>query len=187
MYLTTFSLFRTFIEETSEAEKSKASHSLGVVEEKLTRTQVHQAIKLMEGLRTETVNGEIVVEFCKKRSQTRRDDDWPPGAPSFLHFVLLKTNQDTSRCLAEMTEKLKCKHSRFTIAGTKDRRAITTQRVSVFKVPPERLIRATKNMMGISIGNYSIEKDPIRLGDLHGNRFSIVLRFVPPLKCALPL
>lgn len=65
----------------------------------------------------------------------------------------------------------------FTL-GVKDRRAKTTQWVSVRKVSPEQLIQKTKPMRNIKIGNICFKDQPLKLGRLKGNRFRIALRNV---------
>jgi tRNA pseudouridine13 synthase len=66
-------------------------------------------------------------------------------------------------------------------AGTKDRRAITTQKMSAHKIKAERLVALNKigNPIGIWLGDFSYSHGPVKLGDLIGNRFTITLREVP--------
>jgi len=75
---------------------------------------------------------------------------------------------------------LKCHHKVIGYAGTKDRRAITTQRFSAQRIRPERLVSLNKiaNPIGIYIGDFKYSSTPIRLGDLKGNKFTITLREV---------
>lgn len=73
---------------------------------------------------------------------------------------------------------MRVKSKRITFAGTKDKRAVTTQRVSAFKITPQKLLATVSRMRNLSVGNFRLRKEPIRLGDLYGNRFSIVLRDV---------
>ena len=77
---------------------------------------------------------------------------------------------------------LKCHARVIGYAGTKDRRAVTTQRMSVHKMKAERLAALNKiaNPMGIWVGDFSYSKVPVKLGDLKGNEFIITLREVPP-------
>lgn len=62
------------------------------------------------------------------------------------------------------------------VSGVKDRRAKTTQWVSVRKVPPLTLIKKTKPVRNIKIGNICFKEQPLKLGRLKGNRFRIALR-----------
>jgi len=76
---------------------------------------------------------------------------------------------------------LKCHHKVIGYAGTKDRRAITTQRMSAKRVKAERLAALNKvaNQMGIWLGDFTYAAEGVKLGDLRGNRFTITLREIP--------
>jgi tRNA pseudouridine13 synthase len=56
----------------------------------------------------------------------------------------------------------------------KDKRAVTTQRVSAWRVDPERL--KNLSIKGLYIRDIHRGKDAVELGDLWGNRFSITVR-----------
>jgi len=91
----------------------------------------------------------------------------------FSHFVLQKENWTTHAALEEMARKLGVKPSRFDFAGSKDRNATTTQLCSGFAIAPERL-------MGLQIKDVSINgcwkaKKKVKLGQLAGNRFTMLL------------
>ena len=68
----------------------------------------------------------------------------------------------------------------FSYAGTKDKRAVTVQRVSAHRVTKERLLFLNKRQgyTLMRVGSCSYEADGLRLGQLDGNYFSIVLRNV---------
>jgi len=63
--------------------------------------------------------------------------DSVPG--DYTHFTLVKENWDTMRALKETAKRTGVSRNRYSFAGTKDRRAITAQRVSAYKVPIEKL------------------------------------------------
>ena len=66
----------------------------------------------------------------------------------------------------------------FTFCGTKDKRGITTQRVSAYRISQERLAGLNKSLRGIRLGDFSYQKERLQLGDSSGNHFSIVIREV---------
>ena len=66
----------------------------------------------------------------------------------------------------------------FTFCDTKDKRGVTTQRVSAFKIHAHRLLGLNKTLRGIKIGNFSYEKQKLQLGDSKGNHFVIAMRQV---------
>ena len=92
----------------------------------------------------------------------------------FAHCVLQKYNWDTMRAVKEISKRLHISQKRTGFAGTKDKRAITTQRISVYNVSPENLMKIKiKDMV---LGNFQYSDDKIDLGDLWGNRFTITVR-----------
>ena len=78
--------------------------------------------------------------------------------------------------IAQLTRALQRKPQDFQFAGTKDRRAITAQRASVFRVRAEQMVSAGRNLWHASIGNFQHQKQKLDLGDLMGNEFVITLR-----------
>lgn len=63
----------------------------------------------------------------------------------------------------------------FTYAGTKDRRAVTTQRMCVKRRKAEDLDQAS--LWGLKVGNYEYKHKSLRLGDLSGNKFTLTIRY----------
>lgn len=92
----------------------------------------------------------------------------------YVHFTLTKKNWDTIRVLKEISKRVHVSQKRFGFAGTKDRRAVTTQRVSVWKVSQEDLEKV--NITDLVLSDFSTNYDRINLGDLVGNRFEITVR-----------
>ena len=58
---------------------------------------------------------------------------WPQGRGDYCQFVLYKENKDTMEAINFISRLLKVKSSAFHYAGTKDRRAITSQLVTAFR------------------------------------------------------
>lgn len=109
------------------------------------------------------------------------------GRNTTVSFVLWKCNKDTHDAINALSKALRIPSKQFSYAGTKDKRAITTQQVRVRGVHEARLARANGFLWGrnrkyrsIALGNFKVEKGkearPLRLGDLLGNRFTLVLR-----------
>lgn len=67
----------------------------------------------------------------------------------------------------------------FNFAGSKDRRAVTYQRVSVFKMHPQKLLEglAKQSNLDIELSEFSYEENQVRFGAHDGNVFYILLRF----------
>jgi len=102
------------------------------------------------------------------------EGDMRPG--DYTHFTLVKENWDTMQALRVIAKRLGVSRNRFAFAGTKDRRAVTAQRVSVYKVPVERL-RALK-VKGIRLKDFGYGDENLGLGSLQGNRFTVKVRGV---------
>lgn len=66
----------------------------------------------------------------------------------------------------------------FGTAGTKDKRGVTTQRCTVFRVQPDQLRNLNRKLNGIKLGNFKFVNERLGLGDLKGNKFVVVLRDV---------
>ncbi|MFH0861041.1 MAG: tRNA pseudouridine(13) synthase TruD [Candidatus Altiarchaeota archaeon] len=92
----------------------------------------------------------------------------------YIHFTLEKKNWDTLRAIKEISQRLRVSQKRLGFAGTKDRRAVTRQRVSVWDVKLEDLEKVS--IKDIMLSDFSHSDDRINLGDLEGNRFSVTVR-----------
>ena len=63
------------------------------------------------------------------------DGGWPvDSAHKFCRFVLYKENMDSSHALGCIARLLHIQQSSLSVAGTKDKRAVTVQHVTAFKV-----------------------------------------------------
>ncbi|KAJ2162814.1 multisubstrate pseudouridine synthase 7 [Coemansia sp. RSA 552] len=96
----------------------------------------------------------------------------------YCSFVMQKENHDTMDILNQMARLLRVKSGAFSVAGTKDKRAITVQRCTAFRIDHTRLINLSKKLRGARLGNFGYSSEQLGLGDLGGNQFQIVLRFV---------
>jgi tRNA pseudouridine13 synthase len=76
---------------------------------------------------------------------------------------------------------LKIKASNFGFAGTKDRRASTVQRISVFGQQAKNLIWINSRIDRVKVGQFEHRKEPLELGQHGGNEFVITLKNCQPL------
>jgi len=97
-----------------------------------------------------------------------------PG--DYIHFTLEKSNWDTMRAVNAVARACSVSHKRLKFAGTKDRRSVSAQRVSIWKVPKEKL--ETVRIKDITLRDFTMGSEPINLGTLSGNRFTVVIRDV---------
>lgn len=118
-----------------------------------------------------------------------------PKRKPYVHFTLHKTNRDTHDALSHLARMLKFQVRDFGVAGTKDKRGVTTQRISVRNpgrnleslwrmannVPSRRTMEQVLSMRGergIRVGDFCYADAPLELGMLQGNAFVITLRCV---------
>ncbi|KAG9002678.1 hypothetical protein FRB94_003713 [Tulasnella sp. JGI-2019a] len=117
--------------------------------------------------------------------------------PPYIHFTLQKTNRDTQDALSIVARALKLPTKDLSVAGTKDKRGVTTQRVSlkrgnnltvadVWKAinvqrSRERTVEHAlkeRGERGVRIGALEYKPSFLELGMLKGNAFLITLRNV---------
>ena len=69
-------------------------------------------------------------------------------------------------------------------AGTKDKRAITSQLVTVRNTDPVKILNSVKNNSKIAVGNFSFTKEPLQLGNLKARQLNPII-FLSLLFCKL--
>ncbi|XP_069833872.1 pseudouridylate synthase 7 homolog [Dendropsophus ebraccatus] len=165
--------------------KNKESNvAIEVIDDsKEKRTIIHQAVKgLFPGLETKTEDRDgkkyIIAYHAagKKALSNPRKHSWPKSRGSFCHFVLYKENKDTMDAINVLSKFLRVKPNIFSYMGTKDKRAITVQTIAVLKISAQRLSHLNKCLMNFKLGNFTYQKNPLKLGELQGNHFTVVLR-----------
>ncbi|XP_068634278.1 multisubstrate pseudouridine synthase 7 [Aristolochia californica] len=109
---------------------------------------------------------------------SRGSNDWPEGIGKFLGFHLYKENKDTQEALGVIGKMLGVQQRSFGFAGTKDKRSVSTQRVTIFKQHAKRLASLNDRLYGIKVGDFRYVHERLVLGQLVGNRFTITLRGV---------
>ncbi|KAJ4481683.1 pseudouridine synthase [Lentinula edodes] len=183
---------------------------------KETRTAFHQIIRELFGgkLDSETdtsapatdEGSRIVVKWSRRGvgrgGRERRDggvgsERAPRGTfPPYIHFTLQKTNRDTQDALSHLSRMLKVNVKDLSVAGTKDKRGVTVQRVSLKRNNKTvedvwNLANAVTNgrksaeeavkergERGVRIADFNYRKASLELGLLKGNAFVITLRSV---------
>lgn len=119
----------------------------------------------------------------------------------YIHFTLHKTNRDTQDCLSHLSRLLNCHPKELTVCGTKDKRAVTVQRVCLKRSNSPRMsgrtltsvwlqangIKIRRNSeqsavtqraeRGCRIGDLEYSNQYLELGMLKGNNFAITLRY----------
>ncbi|XP_060548661.1 pseudouridylate synthase 7 homolog isoform X3 [Pantherophis guttatus] len=172
------------LEDLQLFKNKESSVSIEVIEDtKEKRTIIHQAVKsLFPGLETKTENQDgkkcIVAYHAagKKSLANPRKHSWPKSRGNYCHFVLYKENKDTMDAINVLSKYLRVKPTIFSYMGTKDKRAITVQKIAVLKITAQRLAHLNKCLMNCKLGNFSYKNHPLKLGELQGNHFTVGLR-----------
>ncbi|KAL4226776.1 multisubstrate pseudouridine synthase 7 [Mactra antiquata] len=169
------------LQQSSRGEQKSVLISVG--EDREYRTKIHNAIaKGFPGLDSSTVTKfhEKFIEATLKNDKGRGNGlhNWPKGRGNYCKFSFYKEAQDTVNAVGILSNKLRLKHGVFQYAGTKDKRSKSTQEVTAYRVAAEKLIEANRFMRNIVCGNFSYTDSKLSLGQLKGNKFTIVLRSV---------
>ncbi len=112
----------------------------------------------------------------------------------YIHFTMHKSNRETQDCLGNLSRLLGSHNKDLSVCGTKDKRAVTVQRVCLKRgnrnlvglwrtVNGIKLGRRTEESAtmeraerGCRIGDLEYSNDYLELGMLKGNQFVITLR-----------
>jgi tRNA pseudouridine13 synthase len=96
----------------------------------------------------------------------------------YLVCTLTKTNWELQHAIKEIAKRLGISHRRIGWAGTKDRNAVTQQRISIYNVTAEQVSEIRlKDIILEPVGQVN---KALSLGDLLGNRFVITIRDTGP-------
>ncbi|KAI9675909.1 MAG: hypothetical protein M1829_003147 [Trizodia sp. TS-e1964] len=162
------------------------------ISDRALRTTIHREIRRIFSSRLETTTnaeGEMIISCSSGSSSwgtrekvpqstwaSKGKLSWQELGGQHLHFTLYKENKDTMEVVAFLARQLKMYAKDFQFAGTKDRRGVTVQRVSVHRVYADRLAALNKTLRGAKLGGYEYHPRGLELGDLQGNDFTITLR-----------
>ena len=96
------------------------------------------------------------------------------GKGKFMTCILVKNGWDTLLLMREIANGLGIHQRRLSVCGIKDTRALTSQFISIKKVPPSHLLRL--KIPRIEIYPQSFARDPMKPDLLLGNQFRIRIR-----------
>jgi len=92
----------------------------------------------------------------------------------YLIAELTKENWDTHGVIREIAHRLRVSRNRIGFAGTKDKFAVTRQKISIWNTEENELVRV--NIADVSLNIMGRSNKAVSLGDLYGNEFEIVIR-----------
>ena len=132
----------------------------------------------------------IVVDWRSAKRRDARTNENSSSRPKFLRFVLYKENIETHYVTNKIAKYLSHGNSEkvrrsfvVNIAGTKDKRGVTSQFMTINKPYREELVqrlvtlqRSWFSSKNVLFGNFEPYENCLRLGDLSGNKFVITIR-----------
>ncbi len=91
----------------------------------------------------------------------------------FTWALVRSTNWETNKLVRAFSRNLTISRDDISFSGNKDKRAVTTQQFS-FKTPVERVLKL--DIKNVEVLNAHTSRKFIKIGELYGNIFDIVLR-----------
>ncbi|MFA6373384.1 MAG: tRNA pseudouridine(13) synthase TruD [Methanothrix sp.] len=118
--------------------------------------------------------GGVIKSFAEDFQVTEVFEELGYEGGRYLVLDVEKTNWDMHHLIREMARKLRISQKRFGWAGTKDKRAVTSQRISIMNLDELALSRIT--LPDLKIRVLGRTNRAVGLGDLLGNSFRITIR-----------
>ena len=106
------------------------------------------------------------LEREEKREVTEEKKD-------YLLFTLVKRGISTPEAIKLIARTLHISFKRIAYNGNKDKRALTSQRISIFKFDAENLSIDSERMF---FRDLTYSNDPCKIGKLYGNHFTVIVK-----------
>lgn len=105
--------------------------------------------------------------------ERQKEERQPGDKKDYLAFTLVKRGMSTPEAVKILSRSLHVSFKRIAYNGNKDKRAITSQRISIFKLDAEKLKVENERAFCTDLEYNSV---PCKIGKLYGNRFTVVVR-----------
>lgn len=122
---------------------------------------------------TEGLGGQLrqeIEDFRVKEITNREEGD----EGKYLILELTKRDWDTHHLTRSLAKILQISQKRVGFAGTKDKRALTTQKISIFDLETQEIERV--HLKDVELKVLGRSRKAVELGDLKGNEFRITIR-----------
>ncbi len=122
---------------------------------------------------TEGLGGQLrqeVEDFIVKEITNREEEK----EGKYLILEVTKRDWDTHHLTRTLAKILQISQKRISVAGTKDKRALTTQKISIFDMDASKIENV--RLKDIELKVLGRSRKSIELGDLWGNDFIITIR-----------
>lgn len=141
----------------------------------MQRKKLHETVReCLPNFESFTKDDILVVNFAGRKNKVFKGK-----ADQQYTFTLHKHFIDTQNAINRIAKLNNKKPNDFNIAGNKDKRGVTTQRVFCKKLSVDHLMRVRLGKAwpnNLEISNFELATKPIQVGDLYGNQFKIALR-----------
>ena len=136
---------------------------------------------------TASSNSSIPMGTRSKLKSEKITKRWDKNVLDYTHFTMTKKLLTTTGALQIIAKELKVPITRFSYSGTKDSFALTSQRISGWRISASAIadLREKGNLnpknrtrpdILLKISDISSSAKPMALGDLRGNFFQLILR-----------
>ena len=105
------------------------------------------------------------------REITNREEG---NSGKYLILELTKHNWDMHHVIRDISRKLRISQKRIGFAGTKDKRAVTTQKIGIYDMTPQAVEQV--RLKDVELSFIGRSNQSVELGDLIGNEFKITIR-----------
>jgi len=102
----------------------------------------------------------------------------PSGEGPNVWMFIEKLGRNTLDVVLDVARELKINRKQMGFAGMKDKEAITRQWLCVSNIKPEKLLKLEKRLHHVKILEIKQNERKLRIGQLKGNKFSILIRDV---------
>ena len=122
---------------------------------------------------TEGLGGQLrqeVEDFIVKEITNREEGK----EGKYLILKLVKRDWDTHHLTRTLAKILQISQKRISVAGTKDKRALTTQKISIFDIDASVIEKV--HLKDVELKVLGRSRKSVELGDLWGNDFIITIR-----------
>ena len=160
-------------------------HSWSKEERSLFHKSIRTAFKGQLDSKTKSNNEEIVVSHSSLASGR-----WDTSRGDYIHFTAIKMSMTTTELIEKLCKATGLSPKRFEFCGSKDKKAVTAQRISVWRMDPEFVKKYRSKMNNDDLSSLSSSTiihlcdfdmnpksdTPMKLSDISGNFFALKLR-----------
>ena len=129
----------SLLKQIQENATTDAHCPLSSISSKETRREVHQIIrKAFPALQSDTEGDVIVLRSASNQDHFHKTHrkQWPFLDRNYVEFTLKKRGKDTMSVLNSISNACRRAPKAFSVYGTKDKRAVTFQKVVAYRISP---------------------------------------------------